>query len=27
MVFAANGRVDIACFDNGCNRLKEAIGK
>ena len=27
MVFAANGRVDVACFDNGCNRLKEAIRK
>ena len=27
MVFAANGRVDIACFDNGCDRLKEAIRK
>ena len=26
-VFAANGRVDIASFDNGCNRLKEAIGQ
>ena len=25
MVFAANGRVDVACFDNGCDRLKEAI--
>jgi len=27
MVFASNGRVDIACFDNGCNRLKEALRK
>lgn len=27
MVFAANGRVDVACFDNGCDRLKEAIKK
>ncbi len=25
MVFAANGRVDVACFDNGCERLKKAI--
>ena len=25
MVFSANGRVDVACFDNGCDRLKEAI--
>ena len=27
MVFAANGRVDVACFDNGCDRLREAIRK
>ena len=25
MVFASNGRVDVACFDDGCERLKEAI--
>ena len=25
MAFAPNGRVDVACFDNGCDRLKEAI--
>ena len=25
MAFGSNGRVDVACFDNGCNRLLEAI--
>jgi len=25
MVFGSNGRVDVSCFDNGCNRLKEAL--
>lgn len=25
MVFGSNGRVDMACFDNGCDRLEEAI--
>ena len=25
MAFADNGRVDVACFDNGCDRLMEAI--
>ena len=25
MVFGPNGRVQVACFDNGCDRLKEAI--
>ena len=25
MAFSENGRVDVACFDNGCNRLVEAI--
>ena len=25
MVFGSNGRVDVACFDNGCDRLLEAI--
>ena len=27
MAFAGNGRVDVTCFDNGCDRLKEAIQK
>jgi hypothetical protein len=27
MVFADNGRVDVACFDKGCDRLMEAIQK
>ncbi|EHA58643.1 hypothetical protein Syn8016DRAFT_2959 [Synechococcus sp. WH 8016] len=27
MAFADNGRVDVACFDNGCDRLMEAIQK
>ena len=25
MAFGSNGRVDVACFDNGCARLLEAI--
>jgi len=25
MAFGSNGRVDVACFDNGCDRLLEAI--
>lgn len=25
MVFGSNGRVDVACFDEGCDRLKEAV--
>ena len=25
MAFGPNGRVAVACFDNGCDRLKEAI--
>ena len=25
MVFGPNGAWDVACFDNGCNRLKEAV--
>lgn len=25
MVFGSNGRLDVACFDNGCDRLEEAI--
>ena len=25
MAFAGNGRVDVTCFDNGCDRLMEAI--
>jgi hypothetical protein len=27
LAFGAGGRVDIACFDNGCRRLLEAIGR
>ena len=27
MAFADNGRVDVSCFDNGCDRLMEAIQK
>ena len=27
MAFAGNGRVDVSCFDNGCDRLMEAIQK
>ena len=27
MVFSDNGRVDVACFDEGCDRLMEAIQK
>jgi hypothetical protein len=23
--FGSNGRVDVACFDEGCRRLREAI--
>lgn len=25
LAFGSNGRVDVACFDNGCERLLEAI--
>jgi len=25
MAFGPSGRVDVACFDNGCDRLMEAI--
>ena len=25
LAFGRHGRVDVACFDNGCKRLKEAI--
>ena len=25
MVFGSDGRVDVACFDEGCDRLKEAV--
>jgi hypothetical protein len=27
LAFANSGRVDVACFDNGCARLLEAIGR
>jgi len=27
LAFGEAGRVDIACFDNGCRRLLEAIGR
>ncbi len=27
MAFADNGRGAVACFDNGCDRLLEAIQK
>ena len=27
MAFADNGRVDVTCFDQGCDRLMEAIQK
>ena len=27
LAFGSNGRVEIACFDNGCRRLQEAIGR
>jgi hypothetical protein len=27
MAFAGNGRVDVTCFDKGCDRLKETIQK
>jgi hypothetical protein len=27
LVFNDKGRVDVACFDNGCRRLLEAIGR
>ena len=27
LAFGPQGRVDIACFDDGCRRLLEAIGK
>jgi len=27
LAFGPSGRVDIACFDDGCRRLLEAIGR
>jgi hypothetical protein len=27
LAFGATGRVEVACYDDGCRRLKEALGR
>jgi len=27
LAFGSSGRVEVACYDNGCQRLKEALGR